>query len=154
MIAADLEHGCAVERVLPYRIGQLFELVADVERYPEFVPGWTAARIREGGRGVYRAEQTVGFGPVRLTFGTRTVLRRPHRIEVTSDDIRFVGFKLSWTFEPQLDGRCRVRLAAVVRFRSWLLQLAADRALGAMAERTLAAFEARAGKLYGSIVEA
>jgi coenzyme Q-binding protein COQ10 len=153
LLEAGLPQSQAVERMLPYRAEQLFDLAADVERYPEFLPLWIAARIRKREPGVdhtvYHTEQTVGFGPVRLRFESRTVLRRPERIDVASDDPRFRGFSLSWTFEPQPGGKCRVRLAAAMEFRSPLLQRAAGRALAAVTGEIIAAFEARARRLYG-----
>lgn len=152
-VGAELAPSRVAERLLPYRPEQLFDLAADVERYPEFLPLWIAARIRKREPGVdqtvYYTDQAVGFGPVRLRFESRTVLRRPERIDVASDDPRFRGFSLSWTFEPQPGGKCRVRLAAAVEFRSRLLQRAADRAVAAVAGEIIAAFEARARKRYG-----
>lgn len=138
-----------MERLLPYGAAQLFELAADVERYPEYLPGWIAVRIRKREAGAYYTEQVVGLGPVRLEFESRVVLRPPERIDVTSDDPRFRAFRLWWIFEPQPGGRCRVSVTAAVQFRSRLLQRAAYRALGAAAGDIIAAFEARARHLYG-----
>ncbi len=74
---------------------QLFDLAADVERYPNFLPWWVAACIRERDRDVYYTDQVVGFGIGRASFSSKTVLRRPERIDVTSTDRPFRHFNLS-----------------------------------------------------------
>lgn len=151
MIGTDFAPGRPVERLLPYRAEQLFDLAADVERYPEFLPLWIAARIGKREAGAYETDQVVGFGPVRLSFQSRTVLRRPERIDVTSDDPRFRGSRLSWSFEPQPGGKCLVRLAAAGELRSRMLQRAAERAPEAAAGEIIAAFESRARELHGRV---
>ncbi|HAQ00041.1 MAG TPA: ubiquinone-binding protein, partial [Rhodospirillum rubrum] len=71
------------ERFLPFSDLQMFTLVADVERYPQFVPWWIAARVIDSrpapaGDGpdakIYRTDQVIGMGPVRLRFTSRTLL--------------------------------------------------------------------------------
>lgn len=155
-MGADLASGQAVERLLPYSAQELFDVAADVERYPEFLPGWIAASVRTRERGVessvYYTDQVVGFGPVRVRFASRTVLRPPYRTDVASDDPSFRGFRLSWIFIAEPHGKCRVILRAVFEFRSRLLQSAAEHALGAVAADVLSAFEARARALYGRAV--
>lgn len=139
-----------VERVLPYRADQLFDLATDVERYPEFVPGWQDARVRERTAQHYLTRQVVGIGPLRLAFDTRTTLRRPEWIDIGSEDPRFKRFKLRWTFAPVPPDGCRVGLAATVEWRSPLLQRALARALSQMASAIIQAFELRARALYGA----
>lgn len=141
--------GTTVERLLPYGAAQLFQLAADMERYPEYLPGWIAVRIRKREAGAYYTEQVVGLGPIRLEFSSRVVLRPPERIDVTSDDPRFRAFRLWWLFEPQPDGLCRVSVTAAVQFRSRVLQRAAHRAVAAAAGNIIDAFDARARRLYG-----
>ena len=81
------------ERLLPYTAEQLFHLAADVERYPEYLRWWIAARIRKREANVYCTDQVLGLGPVRVRFGSRTVLQTvlqpPTRIDVTSKDYPF-----------------------------------------------------------------
>ena len=66
-----------VSAVLPYTREQLFDLAADVERYPDYLPWWAAARVRKRDGNVYCTDQVIRFGPLRQRFGSRTVLRRP-----------------------------------------------------------------------------
>ena len=76
----------AVSRVLPYQPEQLFDIAADVERYPDFLPWWQSARITQRSGDVYHTDQEVGFGPFSQRFTTKTILRRPLEIEVTAID--------------------------------------------------------------------
>ena len=100
--------------------------------------------------GALYTEQAVGLGPVHLEFISRVMLRRPERIDVTSEDTRFREFRLSWTFSPRRGGSCLVRVAASIELRSHLLERAAERALRLFGGETLAAFEARARQVYGT----
>jgi coenzyme Q-binding protein COQ10 len=86
------------ERLLPYSPDQLFDLAADVERYPKFLHWWKAARIKSRHDDVYYTDQDLAFGPLRVRFGSKASLHRPNRVDVTSHDQPFRDFKLSWTF--------------------------------------------------------
>jgi coenzyme Q-binding protein COQ10 len=136
------------ERLLPYTCEQLFDLAADVERYPEYLPWWMAARIRRREANTYFTDQVLGLGPIRVSFASRTVLQRPTRIEVTSRDFPFRQFKLSWNFVTVAETGCRVSLIAEFELRSVLLQGILDRVLPGATAEVIAAFEARARSLY------
>jgi coenzyme Q-binding protein COQ10 len=136
------------ERLLPYTCEQLFDLAADVERYPEYLPWWMAARIRRREVNTYFTDQVIGLGPIRVSFGSRTVLQPPTRIDVTSRDFPFRQFKLSWNFVTVAETGCRVSLIAEFELRSFLLQGILDRALPGATAEVIAAFEARAHSLY------
>ncbi len=141
----SLEARCA----LAYRPEQLFDLAADVERYPEFLPWWIAARVRKREGNVYCTDQVVGFGPVRERFGSKTVLQRPERIEVTSTDGMFRNFHLTWLFDPLPGNGCEVALAVDLELRSKLIQDVLGRAILRTLGSIMSAFEARAHRLYG-----
>ena len=138
-----------VHRLLGYTAGQLFDLVADVDRYPEFLPWWIEARIRKRDGDVYYTDQVVGFGPIREQFGSMTVLRRPDQIEVTSGDPPFKHFNLIWRFNPVSGKGCRVDLKADIEFRSPVLRNAFSWRLAGETRRIIAAFQTRAGQVYG-----
>lgn len=139
----------SVERVLPYERELLFDIAADVERYPEFLPSWSAARITKREADAYWTDQMIGLGPLRARFGSKTTLSRPERIDVISSEAPFRLFRLSWTFEPRPDGRTRVSLAAQFDMRSGLLERIVKPILGAMIAETIAAFETRAAGAHG-----
>ena len=125
----------------------LFDLAADVERYPEFLKWWIAARILRRNANVYFTEQTLGRGPIRLNFVSKTVLYRPERIVVTADEPSFRRFELAWFFEPVPDAGCRVTVEASVTLRASLLQRVVDRVLPPALADIVASFEARARQL-------
>ena len=136
-------------RLLPYTAEQLFDLAADVERYPEYLRWWISVRIRKREANVYYTDQVLGLGPMRVSFGSRTVLQPPTRIEVTSNEFPFRQFKLSWNFEALAGTGCRVSLAAEFELRSFVLQRILDQALPTATADVIAAFETRAHCLYG-----
>ncbi len=138
-----------VHCVLPYSPERLFDLAADVEQYPEFLPWWAAARIREREGDVYYTDQIVRFGIVRRRFSSKTVLRCPERIDVTSTDRSFRHFSLTWAFDPVPQGGCRVTLHANLGLRSRFLQNLFGWAFTGLAGQIISAFETRAHQLYG-----
>jgi coenzyme Q-binding protein COQ10 len=138
-----------VSRVLPYRPEQLFHLAADVERYPEFLPWWLSATIRRRDGDVYYTDQVVGIGPVRQQFSSKTVLRRPDEILVTSIGGPFEVFQLIWRFAALPRERCEVTLSGELELRAPLLRDLFGRAAAGTVESILAAFEDRARQLYG-----
>jgi coenzyme Q-binding protein COQ10 len=139
-----------VSRLLPHRPEQLFDIAADVERYPEFLPWWLSATIRRREVDVYYTDQVVGSGPIRERFSTRTVLRRPREIEVTSIDGPFEIFHLTWRFRPLQNEQCEVSLAGEIELRGLLLRNAFGWAIGGSADSILSAFEDRARRLCGA----
>jgi coenzyme Q-binding protein COQ10 len=137
------------QRVLPYSQEQLFELIADVERYPEFVPWWIAARIRHRDGDTIHVEQVIGLGAVRQRFTSQAIFRRPVSVQVTSNDGPFRHLEISWTITPVPGEGCTVTLSPSFDLRSKILQ----RLLGAMLShetcRLIEVFERRAHQLYG-----
>lgn len=138
------------ERWLPYEDATLFDLAADFEQYPCYMPGWQAASIslRDGER--LQAEHTIGVGPVRLRFRTAAALRRPHCIELTSDDRQFRTFNLKWTFIAGGGCNCRVGLSVDVALRSIILQRAVESFGPGSAKVLLEAFAQRTEAIVGT----
>ncbi|MCW5698796.1 MAG: type II toxin-antitoxin system RatA family toxin [Rhodospirillales bacterium] len=124
----------------------MFDLVADVERYPEFLPMWRSARITAQEENEYTTEQEIGFGFICERFHTRTVLIRPTQIEVTSTDGLFRNFFIRWDFEPRVKGS-RIAIALSWSVRSRVLQSAIDLVLPETAGTMINAFEQRASDL-------
>jgi len=143
--------GHRVHCSLPYAREQLFDLAADVECYPEFLPWWVAARVRKREGDVYYTDQVVGFGVIRQRFDSKTVLQRPKRIDVTSTDRMFQNFHLTWLFDPLPDNGCRVALVVDLELRSKLARDLFGRAILRTAGSIMSAFEARAHRLYGPV---
>jgi coenzyme Q-binding protein COQ10 len=138
-----------VHRLFGYTAEQLFDLVADVDRYPEFLPWWKEAKSRDRDGDIYYTDQVVGFGPIRERFCSKTVLKRPERIDVTSSDRPFRHFHLVWQFSPVSAKGCRVVLKADLEFRSRTLQDLFGWSLAGETRRIIAAFQSRAAQVYG-----
>jgi coenzyme Q-binding protein COQ10 len=139
-----------IERIsrLPFSCEEIFGLAADIERYPEFVPGWISARILNREADTLYVEQTIALGPAYLRFSSRTMLHRPERIDVTSAEPPFRHFSLTWLFRPGPAASCDLSVIVDLELQSRLLQHLVSRVLGASIEGAIAAFEARAHRLY------
>jgi coenzyme Q-binding protein COQ10 len=139
----------AEKRILPYTREQLFDLVADVERYPEFLPWCLGARVRERAANAITADLLIGFRMVRERFTSRVVLQRPDRIDVSYSKGPFRYLNNHWEFIPQPDGRCLIDFYVDFEFRSRLLQKIIEVLFNEAVRRMVSAFEARARALYG-----
>lgn len=135
-------------RVLPWTPEQLFDLVADVSRYPEFLPWVVAVRVRRNDGAVLLADMSVGFRALRETFTSRVTLDRPRAIHVdyVSGPLRYL--KNDWRFTP-VPGGTRIDFAVDFEFRSRLFERIAGAVFGEAFRRMVASFEARARALYG-----
>jgi len=140
----------AEKRVLPYTRAQLFDLVAEVERYPEFLPWCLAARVRERSGNAITADLLIGFRMVRERFTSRVVLDRPNRIDVSYSKGPFRYLNNHWEFIAQPDGQCLIDFYVDFEFRSRLLQKVIEMLFNEAVRRMVSAFEARARALYGT----
>lgn len=139
----------AEKRVLPYTPEQLFDLVADVERYPEFLPWAIAARIRKRQGNVFYADLVIGFRMIRERFTSRVTLNRPRRIDVIYTEGPFKYLNNHWVFEPHPEG-CLVDFYVDFEFRSRVLQRMIGVLFNEAVRRMVTAFELRAKQLYDS----
>ncbi|MBV9859329.1 MAG: type II toxin-antitoxin system RatA family toxin [Alphaproteobacteria bacterium] len=139
----------AEQRFLPYSPEQLFALVADVERYPEFLPWCVGARIRERRPDRIVADLIIGFRMFRERFSSQVALDPPRRIDVTYSEGPFRYLTNHWVFEPA-PGGCRIDFFVDFEFKSRVLQKVIELLFGEAVRRMVAAFEARARDLYGS----
>jgi coenzyme Q-binding protein COQ10 len=140
----------SVDYTLRYSREQLFDLVADVERYPEFLHWCLVAHVRKREADIYYTDQVLGVGPLRAEFESKTVLHRPDRIDVTCAGQPFRHFKISWLFNPCPGDRCHVTLRADVEFQSFVLERLVGRVASSGIDDMVASFEARARQLYGA----
>jgi coenzyme Q-binding protein COQ10 len=138
----------AEKRFLPYTPEQVFDLVADIERYPEFLPWCVGARVRERNGNVILGDLLIGWRMVREKFTSRVTLGRPGRIDVEYAEGPFKYLKNHWLFEPQ-PGGCLVDFYVDFEFRSHLLQSVIGTLFNEAVRRMVSAFEARAKSLYG-----
>ncbi len=137
-------------RPLPYSRERIFDIAADVERYPQFLRWWISARVLRREAQVLHVEQVLGTGPVHLSFASTAVLQRPERLEVSSADPMFRKFNLCFLLSDRGPDACSLRITAELELRSRLQQLVFGATLSASVDEILAAFEARAHELYGA----
>jgi coenzyme Q-binding protein COQ10 len=135
-------------RVLPYHPELIFDLVADVESYPEFLPMWQEVWVQSRTDEGYLTEQVIGGGPIRERFRTKTMLERPRRIEVNSLDGPFRNLSIRWEFQLIGKARCQVDFSLACQARSRLFQHVMEVMLLEMGRSTVSAFEQRARRLY------
>jgi coenzyme Q-binding protein COQ10 len=136
------------QRLFPYPPAAVFDMVADVERYPEFLPWCVGARVLKREAEAFTAEVMVGFKMVRERYVSRVVLSRPGRIDVQYISGPFQKLENRWTFTAVPEG-CRVDFHLNFEFRSRMLQRLIGVLFNEAVRRMVAAFEARARHLYG-----
>lgn len=136
-------------RVLPYTPEQVFDLVADIGRYPEFLPWVQAMRIRERSPTLVTADMVVGFKMVRERFTSRVTLDRPNRIHVDYIDGPLKFLKNDWRFRAVPEG-CAIDFAVDFEFKSKMFERLAGMFFGEAIRRMVGAFEARAAATYSS----
>ena len=134
-------------RVLPYPRERIFDLVADVERYPDFLPTWQEATVYRRAGPVYYTEQVIDFGLMRERFRSKTILGRPDDIRVMSSSSTFRKLTIHWEFEPTPEGGCRVQLSQVCNMRLLPLDVLLQGIVPRIADHTIGAFENRAHRL-------
>ena len=133
----------------------MFDLVADCERYPEFVPLCKSLKIRQrtvkpDGTEVLIADMTVSFKLVREAFTTRVTLDRPNlKILVEYLQGPFSNLENRWSFEAKSDGACDVGFYLQYEFKSRMLAMLMGTMFDTAFQRFAAAFEKRADTIYG-----
>ncbi|MCR9113615.1 MAG: type II toxin-antitoxin system RatA family toxin [Rhodobacteraceae bacterium] len=144
----------AETRHLPYSAQQMYDLVADVASYPQFLPWTAAARVRkitpqDDGSRVMEADLVISFKVFRERFGSRVVLwDEAKRIETEYLDGPFQYMRSNWEFRAAENG-CEVAFDVDFAFRNKLLQGAAELFFYEAMKRIVRAFEERARELYG-----
>ena len=88
-------------RRLPYSSEQIFDLAADIERYPQFLRWWISAHIVRREPQLLTVEQVLGVGPVQMRFTSQALLQRPDCLEVRSSDSMFEKFHMRFLVSPQ-----------------------------------------------------
>ena len=143
------------KRRVHHTASQMFDLVADVERYPEFVPLCQSLKIRQrtpnaDGTEIIIADMTVSFKLVRETFTSRVTLDRPN-LKILVEYLKgpFSNLESRWTFEPKSETDCDVGFFLSYEFRSRMLAMLMGTMFDTAFQRFAAAFEKRADAVYG-----
>jgi coenzyme Q-binding protein COQ10 len=139
---------------VPYSADQMYALVADVERYPQFLPWNAAARIRSrkpiAGGEVMEADLVISFKVFRERFGSRvTLYPGEKRIDTEYLDGPFRHMKSNWSFRDVPTGGSEITFFVDFEFRNALLQGIIGMVFNDAMQRVVRAFERRAAELYG-----
>ncbi len=142
-------------RRLPYTARQMYDLVADVASYPEFLPWCAAARIRrttpQGDHMLMEADLVISFKVFRERFGSRVTLW-PEALKIDTEylDGPFRYLKSNWSFRDLPEGGCEVSFFVDFEFRNAILQKVIGVVFNEAMQRIVRAFETRADTLYGT----
>jgi len=146
----------STKRRVRHSAADMFDLVADVERYPEFVPLCRSMRVRKRardgeGRDVIVADMTVAYKFVRESFTSRVTLDRS-KLEILVEYLEgpFQKMNNRWSFRPTGESACEVEFFITYEFRSRMLAVLMGAMFDAAFRRFAAAFERRADEVYGS----
>lgn len=142
--------GIRETRKLPYSAEQMFDLVADVARYREFLPWVVATRVRSNTETEMLADMVVGFKSIRETFTSRVLKDRPKQIAVHYVDGPLSDLDNVWTFREIDENTCEIDFAVDFEFKNRVFQALAGQYFDRAFRKMVAAFEKRAGELYGN----
>lgn len=142
--------GIRETRVLPYSREQMFDLVADVARYKEFLPWVVATRVRSDSETEMTADMVVGFKNLRESFTSKVSKQRPEAIDVQYVDGPLRDLDNRWHFESLPDGGCKLDFSVDFTFKNRVFEALAGQYFDRAFRKMVAAFEERARQLYGS----
>ena len=136
-------------KYLPYSPEQMFDLVADVARYNEFLPWVSAVRVRSSSETEMGADLIVGFNAFKERFSSRITKTKPSHITVDYIEGPLKYLKNDWRFEAAPEGGTNIFFSVDFAFRSRLFETLAGAMFDRALRRMTGAFEQRAAALYG-----
>ncbi len=142
--------GIRETRRLPYSAEQMFDLVADVKRYGEFLPWVIATRVRSDSETEMIADMVVGFKSLRESFTSRVAKDRPREIAVHYIDGPLSDLDNVWTFREIDENTCEIDFKVDFQFKNRMFQAMAGQYFDRAFRKMVEAFERRAEELYGS----
>lgn len=142
--------GIRETRRLPYSAEQMFDLVADVGRYGEFLPWVIATRVRSNSETEMVADMVVGFKAIRESFTSRVTKQRAREIAVHYVDGPLSDLDNVWTFRAVDERTCEIDFLVDFTFKNRLFERIAGQYFDKAFRKMVEAFEQRAAALYGS----
>ncbi len=136
-------------RHLPYSPEQMFDLVADVARYGEFLPWVSAIRVRSASETEMVADMIVGFKGLRESFTSKVQKERPGHIRVDYLDGPLKYLNNDWNFRPDGQGGTLVEFCVDFQFKNRVFEMLAGQVFDRALRKMIGAFEDRAAALYG-----
>ena len=141
------------KRVLNHTPQNLFNLVSDVEKYPEFLPWCLGARVKKVIKNKFDADLIIGFKVYKEIYSSQILLDpNNHKITVNYKDGPFESLHNYWIFKENSDG-CEVEFMVEFKFKSNFLQTIMESLFTEAVKRMVKAFEKRADRLYSSTID-
>jgi coenzyme Q-binding protein COQ10 len=138
----------AERKHLPYTVEQMFDLVADVEKYGDFLPWCVACRVTKNDGDVLEADLIIGYKMFREKFKSRVILDRPEEIRVDYLSGPLKSLSNQWTFIRNSDNTCTIDFYVDFEFKNPMLQGLVSMFFDKVVSRMVSAFEKRADDLY------
>jgi coenzyme Q-binding protein COQ10 len=137
-------------RQLPYTPEQMFDLVADVARYPEFLPWVSAIRVRSNSDSEMVADMIVGFKGLRETFTSKVRKHRPDQLHIEYLEGPLKHLHNDWKFRADGQGGCLVDFIVDFAFKNRVFEMLAGQMFDRALRKMINAFEERAASLYAA----
>ena len=136
-------------KTVGYSPDQMFDLVLDVQSYPEFLPWCLSSSVRDIEESSFKAELLIGFKFFKESFGSCVLFERPYSIEVTPTHGPFRRMRNMWSFEAVDPDSCRINFYVDFEFRSIFLNKVMGLLFYEAVQKMVNCFEARARNKYG-----
>jgi coenzyme Q-binding protein COQ10 len=127
----------------------MFALVADIEHYPDFLPGWRCAHIREKTKTTILAYQVVRVGGIDFAFDSRATLQQPFQITIAAESGIFKHFEMYWRFFSCASNGCDVHFETRLALRNRIFEALISPALARQQRQIVRCFELEADRRYG-----
>lgn len=138
------------QALVPHSAEEMFDLVNDVDAYPEFLPWCSGARVVEEGKGYRIASIDISKGGVGKTFTTRNKLERPRALTIDLVEGPFRHLEGDWVFDSLGDDACKVSLELKFEFSSGLMNIVFGPVFNQISDTMLDSFVRRARAVYGT----
>ena len=144
----DSMENFSCKRMVPYSSEQMFDLISDVEHYPEFLPDLRNTRLLEREGNLPRVDQELDWGAFRIRFCSRVIYNRPTRIDISATEDPFRQLSIRWVFEPADHMCCSINLRIGYELRSTVLRHIIKPIITSRLRGIASAFEERAYLVY------
>ncbi|MDV7341443.1 type II toxin-antitoxin system RatA family toxin [Terasakiella sp. A23] len=134
----------------PHSATQMYDLVADVASYPDFLPWCVATRVRENKDNRMIADMVIGFKMIREKYTSEVTLDPGKEVQIVYKNGPFKYLNSHWKFDEEPDGGCTIDFFVDFEFRSALLQKVMGAVFNEAVQLMMSAFEKRANELYAS----
>lgn len=135
--------------LVEYSAEQMFDLVNDIEHYPEFMQGCVSAQVLSQSDTELVGELRLAKAGISQQFTTKNTLLRPERIDMSLVEGGFKNFAATWAFDALTENACKVSLSMEFEFKSGLMGFAAEKLFSSSANNLVDAIVQRAHEVYG-----